>query len=483
MKRTFKNIVAILALPLAGAMIQSCEVSDFGDTNVSPNATTTPVTAALLTNSLAQIGGVYASQGMYAQYISESQYTDISRYTAQEYNFAEYSGVLYDLENIIINNTDAKSKVYSLNFGSNVNQIAIARILKAYYFWRTTDMLGDIPYSQALKGNPKPAYDSQQSIYTALFAELDAAVKQMENGGAAIKGDILFSGNMTRWKKFANSIRLIMALRVSKADAALGSAQAKAALAADGGVFTTNAESAILTYAGGAFQNPWFARYNGRKDEAISEPMVTNLNALSDPRLPAFGQPGKTGKVTGIPYGVSRDKAVAFTNANPEWSFVLTADLRKDNSQLALISAADVFLARAEAAQLGWTSENAKDMYNAGIKASLEFWKVFNQAAYDDYIASAPVAFGANDALTKIRLQRWITFFPNGWQGWSEWRRTGVPDLKPSPDAVNSSKQIPRRHIYVANEASLNPEAYNGAVAKFAGGLDTQDGRVWWDKQ
>jgi hypothetical protein len=479
MKKVIQNISSVVALVLTFSIFQGCEIDDFKDINVSPNATTVPITSALLSNALVSLTDNYTFHGLYAQYWSESQYTDNSRYTATEYSFGGYSGFIYDLENIILNNTDPATKDKVAVNGSNNNQIAVARILKVFYFMEVTDVLGDVPYSQALKGEPRPVYDTQQSIYNSFFSELDAAVKQFDNGSPAA-GDILFNGNITKWKKFANSLRALLALRLSKVDPNTGKTQFAAALASNGGVIESNSDNVTLNWAGGAYQNNWFSTYNGRKDYAISETVVSTLGGLNDPRVRAFGQPDAAGKVVGIPYGLPREQTIAFTAANPNWSFVLASDFRKDNSPQFIITAAHIFLARAEAAALSWTNESVSSMYNSGIKASMEQWKVFSQAAYDSYIAQPSVMISGND-LGKIRTQAWIAFFPNGLEGWNLWRRTGTPALQPSPFPVNSSKQIPRRFLYNSQEPNLNPENYNAAVSRLTGG-DTIDGRVWWDK-
>ena len=484
MKRNNKSIFFLLMLLASIGFFPACDsFTDFGDTNVDPNRTNKPVTAALITNAISGMGAAFITEGLYCQYFAQSQYTDGSLYSRTEGGFGSYSGVLYDLENVIINNTNADLKTAALVQGSNANQIAVSRILKAFYFARLTDYFGDIPYTQALTGEVKPVYDSQQTVYNGLFKELDEAVKQFD-GGVAAKGDILFSGNITRWKKFANSLRLVLAVRLSKADAAAGATQAKAALAADGGVITANADNTMLNYPGGNFNNPWYAAYLTRQDQAISEIMVKMLNERTDPRLNSFGAADKTGKITGIPYGLPREQAIQFTNANPTWSFALAPSFRAAATPLAILTAADVTLARAEAASMGWTTENAEQLYKDGIKLSMEYWKVFTQASYDAYNTGALVAFKAGDNagnLEKIRMQRWFTFYPDGLQGWSEWRRTGVPALKPTPFAINSSKQIIRRYIYPSTEATLNGTNYQAAVGKISGG-DTNDGKVWWDK-
>jgi len=228
----------LVALALSSVVLFGCSksIDDFGDMNVNPNSTPIPVTSALLTNVLSGIGGTASgiTPGYYCQYFAQTQYTDESRYTPPQSDFdGFYSGVLNDLQNIINVNSDAKYKDLAALNGSNANQIAIARILKAYYFWIVTDYWGDVPYTQALKGNSDIAYDKQSAIYPALIAELKAAVAQF-NVGIAVRGDIIYAGNTTKWTKFANSLRMMMALRLSKVDAATGKAEFAAALATAG---------------------------------------------------------------------------------------------------------------------------------------------------------------------------------------------------------------------------------------------------------
>ena len=207
----------LVALALSSVVLFGCSksIDDFGDMNVNPNSTPIPVTSALLTNVLSGIGGTASAitPGYYCQYFAQTQYTDESRYTPPQSDFdGFYSGALYDLQNIINVNSDAKYKDLAALNGSNANQIAIARILKAYYFWIVTDYWGDVPYSQSLKGNSDIAYDKQSAIYPALIAELKAATAQF-NVGTPVKGDIIYNGNTTKWIKFANSLRMMMALR------------------------------------------------------------------------------------------------------------------------------------------------------------------------------------------------------------------------------------------------------------------------------
>src|SRR5688572_17528592 len=191
-----KIIKSFLALALVSVLAGGCEkIKDFGDTNVNPNGTATPSTAALLTNVQAGLGGAQTNGGLYAQQFSETQYTDVSLYAVPKLNFdGIYAGALMDLQNIININTADDTKGNAAKFGSNVNQIAIARILKAYIFWTITDRWGDIPYFNALKGeeNLMPAYDKQELIYKDLVKELTEAKNQLDPNTAGVTGDVIY---------------------------------------------------------------------------------------------------------------------------------------------------------------------------------------------------------------------------------------------------------------------------------------------------
>jgi Tfp pilus assembly protein FimT len=470
----------LVAIALSSLVLFGCSksIDDFGDMNVNPNSTPIPVTSALLTNVLSGIGGTAAgiTPGYYCQYFSQTQYTDESRYTPPQADFdGYYSGALYDLQNIINVNSDPKYKDLAALSGSNANQIAIARILKAYYYQIVTDYWGDVPYTQALKGNSDIAYDKQSAIYPALIAELKAAVAQFD-AGTTVKGDVIYSGSTAKWTKFANSLRMMMALRLSKIDPTTGKAEFAAALAT-GNFIDASADNFTVNYPGGAFLNPWYNNYLTRKDQGVSN-FVTGMQAAnSDPRAAAFGS-----STVGIPYGLTRDLASAFVSANPSWAYVLASTKRAANSPVIVLSSSQLKFARAEAAKLGWTSESAATLYANGVKENMTDWGVFTQAAYDAYMLT--VALNGADDLKLINTQAYLAFYPNGFQGWCNWRRSGFPVLTPSAYAANVSKQIPRRYMYGTREYATNSKNVTAAAANYSGadGVNSSDAKVWWDK-
>ena len=474
MKNTFLKTILGASLLFTAA---SCD--DFGDMNVNPNSPSNPNTASLLTGAGRNIGAAITNivPALYTQQIGDVTYIEESRYKTIQFSYnGWYAGPLINLQYVIQLNTDAATKNTAAANGSNANQIAVARIMKAYFSQYITDMWGDVSYTQSLKGadNFSPSFDTQQSIYTDIFKELKEAQGQFD-GGKAVVGDVLLGGNAAKWKKFANSLRLIAALRLSKVDPAKGKAEFVAALA--DGVLTANADNIKYTYLTEANnEHPLYNNYitTNRKDFAVSSTFVDYLAGLKDPRLPAMADKNITGDYRGVPYAV-----FPVTWKAQDVSLV-AASLRQQNSSVNVVTYAQVLLAQAEAAALGWTSANAKDLYEAGIKASMEQYGVYSAAGFTTYITQVKVAYSAAKAIELIGNQRWIALFYQGSEAWAEWRRTGFPALTPAAKPLNGGTAIPRRFAYPTTEATLNKANYDAAVAKQ--GKDDQYTRVWWDK-
>ncbi len=507
-----KLITAIASLIALVVISASCaKIDQFGNTNQNPNGITLPVTSALLTNVESQLGGFATNlrKSVYCQYVAENQYTDVSLFALPQLEMGgTYSGPLQDLQTIIDYNSDPKTAGAAAANGSNKNQIAIAKILKGYVYWILTDSWGDIPYSEALLGaaNIAPKFDKQEDIYFAIMKDIKEATASFDGGGL-IKGDIIYGGNIDNWKRLGNSIRMLMAMRLTKVyPAAGGKAALEFADAASsaGGYIDNNSFNWTLNYPGGNFKNPWYLTYESRDDYAESKTIGDILAGLGDTRQSVFG----TNSVT-FPCGLTRDLAVAFANSvGNGQARVLAASKRTESSPVVIIGASSVMLARAEAIERGWITGDAKATYNAGVAASFAQWGLdmpatyltAGAANYDDG-AGVPTNVGAGSApydnyrtastnvqdaatstkLKRIALQRWLAAFPNGNEGWSEWRRTSVPNLQGTRFATNASKQTVRRYVYGVNDYSFNNDAVKAAAALLTGG-DTQDARMWWDK-
>ena len=482
-KLTSKVLIAGLIISGVGC---TKKIDEFGDINVDPNIAAEPNTRGLLTNVLSGMGAEAwaVNPGLYSQLYSETQYTEASRYQRIQPDYGGYySGPLYDLVNIIQLNTDPETATKVSENGSNANQIATARILKAWWFLRVTDQWGDIPYFQALKKNGQIPYDKQQDIYADLFKELKEAIAQFD-GGAPVKGDILLDGNINAWKRFANSIRMIMALRLSSVDAAKGKTEFLAAMSASGGYLTSNADDIMLVYPGGNYSSVFYTYYNitQRSDYAISKTVTDFMNPNGDSRIDAWGSSN-----VGFQYGLERNDAIAFASAHPDWARIMNPSIGTPDQPMPIITSSQITLARAEAAQRGWTAENAANLYRTGIELNWRQWDVYDATAFNDYMLMPAVALTAGTELQKIITQRWLAAFPDGLEAWNIVRSTGFPVLTPAPGVVppaGTSRIIPIRMGISQSHFDLNTTNTN-AVAdlyKIGGEKDSQYGRMWWVK-
>ncbi len=473
---------------MAAALLTVAGCNNFDELNTNPNNPLLPNTASLLTGAERTVGTINSQVGpggfnivpaLYVQQFGDVTYIEDSRYKTINFSYnGLYSGPLVNLQQIITQNTDPNTRAAVAAYGSNNNQIAIARILKAYIFQYITDRWGDVPYSEALKGdeNFSPKFDRQQDIYNDLFKEWREAAAQFDNG-TRVQGDILLNGDVARWKKFANTLRMIAALRISKADPAKGRTEFNAAVA--DGVLTSNADNVQYRYLSDANnENPLYSNYvrQNRKDFAVSNTFVDYLKSVNDPRLPFIAAPNQTGQYVGVPYAVfpSPGEASLFSLAAPTVS--------AQNAPVNIMTYGQVLFAQAEAAKLGWTTGNAKTLYESAVRASLQQWmgSSFTEAAYTSYIAQPNVAYNDARAIEQIATQRWIHLFFQGTEAWNSWRRTGFPVLRPAATTLNGGTAIPRRLAYPTTEPTLNATNYQAVIT--SQGADDQYTRVWWDK-
>lgn len=492
MKKLYKHI----SITLIAACMVACDISDFDDINVNPNATNEPNAAILLTNGIVFSNNVdfniastvYATQGqLYVQYLANSQYTSADTYQNVQFSYNTfYNGPLTDLQKVIELNTDEETKVFADDYGSHANQIAVAKILQAYYFLHITDRWGDIPYSEALQaeqGILTPKFDPQREVYNGIMATLKEATAMID-GGAGPTGDALFAGDMDRWEKFANTIRLVAALRLSEVDEERARSEFVAAMN-DGVIALDNSENIMFRhFAEQNHDNRWQDRFETRRDYTVANTLVDYMqstanggmmNVMMDPRLPVFADPTEsTGGFVGMVYGVNEAEAGDISNSDV--SFLGNA-LRVQDAPTYIYTSAQVLFSMAEAAQRGWIAGDAEQFYNDAIKASLDQYGVGDE--FDTFITNEEVAFDPARAFEQIGNQKWVALFLNGYEAWAEWRRTGYPDLVPAVAAQNKSGEIPVRQAYPVTERDLNETNYNEVVSRQ--GEDGLDTKVWWD--
>lgn len=439
--------------------------------NRDPNLPSTASNTQLIANAELYLPNVSSAQQAVfnAQFLSETQYPNLSLYNQVSHSFyGFYTGPLMNLETVLT------STNLNGNEGPVANQLAVARILKAFYFWHMTDRWGDIPYSQALKGKKDftPKYDMQKDIYDSLFILLEQASNMIVAGN--ISNDIVYGGDMTKWKKLANSMRMLMALRLSEVDATKGKDEFNKALNA--GVMTANTDNFTFKHlAEAANQNYWYAQVVGlnRKWWALSETLVSKMKPVGDPRLPIYGDKNTVGDYIGLEYGKTDNiGSVDFS--------LLGAAIIKQDAPVYLVTYAQTLFARAEAARRGWIAggdATAKTNYDLAIEQSVRQWNNNSITGLAAMMARPEIAYDPAKALEQIATQRWVHLFMNGYEAWAEWRRTGFPAL------VNpQGKQVPTRQGYPVDEQFNNTENWKEAVQRQFGGKDDLYGKVWWDK-
>lgn len=441
------------------------------DININPNVPSQASGTQLIANAMLSLSGLSSSpQGEFmSQYLSETQYVNASLYPQSSTSFyGWYQGPLMNLQTVI-NAADELSGVE----GPVPNQLAVAKILKSYYIWNLTDRWGDIPYTEALMGadNFTPAYDSQESIYTDLFNVLDEASSQIVSG--SITNDIMYNGDMTKWSKLANTLKMLMALRLSEVNPTLG--KEKFAAAVQSGVLASNSDNLVFRHLADANnQNYWFGQLNqGREWWAISSTLMDKMKPVGDPRLMVYGNANRTdGDYTGLVFGETVD-------IDTEKYALLGDAITAQDAPVYLVTYAQVLFAKAEAAKLGWITggdATAETNYNMAIEASMSQWGA-DTSMLADFMAQPEIAYSADMAIEQIATQRWVHLFMHGYEGWAEYRRTGYPNNMIAPGGA----EVPNRQIYIETEQFNNTDNYNEAVQRQFGGSEDLYGKLWWD--
>ena len=480
--------IKLLALIFVGVTgLSSC--GKFGDLTVDPNNPSSPDTRFLFTRVcmdtyLFALNGTYNPwTQLFPQYLSERQNIQYSNFGLQDYDTrAFYYRDLQNLEEIISLNTEESTSQSSnvLQMGSNENQIAVAQTLRAYFYMHITDVLGMIPYSEALQGdagNFTPAYDTQESIYSDLDTRLTEAYAQFDESGD-LDGtyDILYNGDISKWKKFNASLRMMMAIKLSDVDPSSGRERFSRAYA-DGGM-TDNSDALVYNFVSEEMnENPLYTNIvvDGRADFAPSKTLLDQLLAYNDPRIEAYAEPNSQGEYAGVPFGILQSDITQYTDC-------ATFDPRyyqAQNTPITIISPSHILLIQAEAAVRGWIDQSqAENYYRQGIQASFDQYDL--GSSFDAYYAQPDIAFTGSDEerIEKIGMQRWLAnFMQDGIEAWSDWRRLNVPKIYPGPSA--SISHIPYRRIYYPDDYGTNMDNYNAAIQ--AQGEDSFETRVWWD--
>lgn len=407
----------------------------------------------------------------------------------------------------------------NLNLVRNVSEqtgnpvpLAIANIIKVAGMHRVADTYGPIPYSQ-IGTSITTVYDPLDKVYDLFFAELDASIATLTaNSTAALSpsADCVFGGNVAKWIRYANSLKLRLAMRIAYADPARSKAMAEAAVADEFGVMESNEDNA--TYNAFAPEgNPMAFISSGWGDTAAAADIICYMSGYRDARIEKYFTaskwPGRT--YVGLRHGIApipNKTAVGSNYSSPSL---------KATDPVQWMNAAEVAFLRAEAVavfgyEMGGT---AAGFYEAGVRLSFAQWGAEGADAYLADAASVPTAYidpytaGAQDytrplssitvkwdeAATReqkqerIMIQKWIANWTLGNEAWADFRRTGYPHLIPATEAGNKSGGIvdsnlgARRMPYPQSEYLSNTANIQAAVAQYLKGPDNMATRIWWD--
>ena len=473
----------IFLLIVSSLGVASCK-KELAGINKNPNAVENPQPNYLLTAATKITVDAYwgvdnnmNTSLLFIQHWAKIQYTDPDRYIFSNSSFVSLWNTLYG-QSI----TDLNKIISIADQQHNSNYKGVALVLRSWVFQLLTDAYGDIPYSQAGKIDSilTPKYDAQADVYQGLLNDLKTAQEALDPSatGPVIQGDILFGGAIARWKKFANSLRLRISLRIADRLPAVSQAVLNEIQTEGGSYIADNSEIAALIYQDSPNQNPVSNLFDTRDDYRISKSVTDRLASLNDPRLPIYSDvtPDAPHGYVGIPNGLTVGDAsnLGFTKTSKPGTY-----FRAPHAPAVIISYAEVLFDQAEAVARGLLTGDANDLYTRAIKASLAQYGITDATVVGNYLGQATVQYNAGQFKKSIGEQKWIALFGQGLEAFAEWRRLDYPTLPPAVAGVLGG-QIPVRFIYPGSEQSLNGTNYTNAVTHQ--GPDLLTTKLWFDK-
>lgn len=433
-------------------------------------------------------------------------------------------------QNDVVNIVDAVERTKGNETKSNLN--AMCRIMKVYTFARLTDIYGDIPYFDAGKANhngiTKVKYDTQEAIYDDFLKELKAAAAQLDITKDKVSSDVFYAGDVGKWRKFANSLRLRLAMRLAKRDPERAKAEVMDAFdIAGGGVFTSNADICMTQHLD--IQNDYEDLRGNSVSVAINQQsgmpkMVTTfLNQLkntNDPRLNYIPRSYKQNSplkpflredittqiknsVVGLvgtkpgeyiydswagPVGITLASGAAYNAVNGDIKVEMNNCFMRNNAPFLHLTYSEVELLLADASvRFGITlGVDASTHYRNGVTAAMQQLSLYptnptvTTTEINNFLSANPLQPGTE--LKQINTQLWIALMLNGPELFANWRRSGYPELVYSPNNETTAASIPRRFEYPLSEKEQNATNVQEAIDRM-GGTDDWTNRVWWDKQ
>lgn len=393
--------------------------------------------------------------------------------------------------------------------------LSVSKILKVMALAKLTDIYGPIPYSGLeVQGQINVAYDAQDKVYELMIADINDAIDVLSltpTANFSPLADRFYQGNVSKWIKLANSMKLRLAIRMANVNQTLAKLSAEQVASHSIGAFTTNDDNAILNISG--LLNPYkvgMLDWNGG-DSRIGADITSYMNGYNDPRMTSYFDAttisGYEDQYIGIRNGIvipsPQTVGQSYSNINVK--------IRQGTS-IPVMVAAEVAFLKAEGALRGWNmGGTAKSFYEQGVQLSFDQWGAGSASGYltdnsnkpqlyvDPYgkfsftgtPSSITIAWDNADAsisgtnIERIITQKWIAIFPDGVEAWSEFRRTGYPKLMPvilNRSSVVSTERMARRLAYPQSEYTGNRENVLKAV-QLLGGPDNMATDLWWAKK
>ncbi|MCX6245673.1 MAG: SusD/RagB family nutrient-binding outer membrane lipoprotein [Bacteroidetes bacterium] len=380
---------------------------------------------------------------------------------------SNYSTTMTDLVQIM-NKADVK---LALPAEASVGHVykGIAEVLMANTLGVTTDVWGDIPYSESFLGfeNLQPKFDSQQEIYITIQALLDDAIVHLRATSSSASRDLIYGGSASKWLAAAWAFKARYALHLSKVPG--NTAYADALRFIDSGAIAANADDCDFVFTSMPYSNPFFNFEYERGDVQMHSTLIDTLKGRLDPRLGSYADPNGDGDFLGAPFNY------AGSGAEISWPGVAVA---YEASPVQFITNTEVLFIKAEALlKSGGSMTNVKSTLVAAVTASMMKWDAFQApyiAAYDAAIQAIPDA-AVNVIFTEIMRQKWIAMYYQ-LEAFNDWRRTNnVIGLTPNPAGVKA--EIPRRFPY-----SVDEQTYNTNTPVIPNSPWQIWERVWWDQ-
>lgn len=476
--------IYIFLLMAAASVISCSKIEDFQD---DPNRQTSVDAENILPGiEVSAFSNIKAEAAL-----ASRQLTYINGVNAQQYyNWQRGSFDAYD------NIKQVEKMVEQANKKGGKEYIALARFFKSYYFISLSETFGDIPYSEAIKlDNFYPKYDDQKSIYKNVLAELALANTEFSNLSVVIRGDLIYNGDVLKWRKLINSYRLRILMDLSKktGDTDLNVKQAFADIVnnpTQNPIMETNEESGQLPFYNLVNNRyPFFNSNDLKTAYYMEQSFVDKLKTSKDPRLFKMAEK-KTSAVGTIPtdpfsfydglYG-SGDLGQNSIKASNGLASRINPRYFDDpiNEPTLLMGYSELQFVLAEAVVRGWISGNANTYYLKAISASMSFYKI-STADVTAYLAQPSINLQPGTEIEQIMNQKHTAlFFNTGWRIFYDQRRTGFPKFNTDGPGILNNGKIPKRWMYPASENSTNNANLNSAITKQYPGGDDINETMW----